>query len=237
MRAQYIDHMGDDLAVVNAARVSFDKVSSYVTLDEDGNEVELPEVEGFNSKFFETPKVLREKDVKLISYLAKHDHWTPFAHTAIKMRMAAPVPIRTQCFKHKVGMVENEESRRYISVEPEIYVPLFRQATANKKQGSGDVFTGKEQYALQEDYERLTKAAVEAYKDFLARGVCEEQARFLLPQGAVVNWIWTGNLVSFANFYKKRAASDAQKEVQLLAKEVDRIIAPLFPHSWKALTA
>lgn len=236
MKAQYIDHMGDDLAVVNAARVSFDKTSTYVYLDEDGNEVgkELPN--GFAKSFLNTPKVLREKDVRLIKYLAKHDHWTPFAHTAIKLRMGAPVPIRTQCFKHKIGMVENEESRRYISSEPEIYVPLFRKAADNKKQGSAEPFVGDEQYNLQQAYEKFTSDAVEFYKSLLARGVCEEQARFALPQGAVVNWIWTGNLVSFANFYKKRSASDAQGEIQLLAKEVDRIIAPLFPHSWKALT-
>lgn len=208
LRAEYVDHMGDDLAVVNAARVSFAK-----------------EVSEF-----------REQDAKLINYLATHDHWTPFAHTAIKLRMGAPVPIRTQSFKHKVGMVENEESRRYINSEPEIYIPTFREVVDNKKQGSGKVFEGKKQKELQDFYTRSTNRSVEDYKAALANGVCEEQARFLLPQGAIVNWIWTGNLVSFANFVKKRKASDAQGEIQELAQAVDKIIEPLFPHSWKALT-
>lgn len=208
MRAEYVDHMGDDLAVVNAARVSFAKEA----------------------------KEFKEQDAKLIKYLAKHKHWTPFAHTAIKLRMAAPVPIRTQCFKHKIGLVENEESRRYISCEPEIYVPTFRKATDNKKQGSGEEFTGKEQENLQQFYKKSTSKAVEDYKAALAMGVCEEQARFLLPQGAIVNWIWTGNLVSFANFAEKRTASDAQGEIQELANAVKDIIKPLFPVSWEALT-
>lgn len=208
MRAEYVDHMGDDLAVVNAARVSFAKEATE----------------------------FKEQDAKLIKYLAKHKHWTPFAHTAIKLRMAAPVPIRTQCFKHKIGLVENEESRRYISCEPEIYVPTFRKAADNKKQGSGEEFTGKEQDNLQQFYKDRTSKAVEDYKAALAMGVCEEQARFLLPQGAVVNWIWTGNLVSFANFVEKRAASDAQGEIQELANKVKELIKPLFPVSWEALT-
>lgn len=208
MRAEYVDHMGDDLAVVNAARVSFAKEA----------------------------KEFKEQDAKLIKYLAKHKHWTPFAHTAIKLRMAAPVPIRTQCFKHKIGLVENEESRRYISCEPEIYIPVFRKAADNKKQGSGGEFTGKEQENLQQFYKKSTGKAVEDYKAALAMGVCEEQARFLLPQGAIVNWIWTGNLVSFANFVEKRTASDAQGEIQELANKVKELIKPLFPVSWEALT-
>lgn len=207
MRAEYVDHMGDDLAVVNAARVSFAKEATE----------------------------FKEQDAKLIKYLAKHKHWTPFAHTAIKLRMAAPVPIRTQCFKHKIGLVENEESRRYISCEPEIYIPTFRKAADNKKQGSGEEFTGKEQENLQQFYKDKTNKVVEDYKALLSMGVCEEQARFVLPQGAVVNWIWTGNLVSFANFVEKRTASDAQGEIQELANKVKELIKPLFPVSWEAL--
>lgn len=161
---------------------------------------------------------------------------TPFGHTAIKLRMAAPIPIRTQCFKHKIGLVENEESRRYINSEPEIYIPTFRKAAEDKKQGSGEEFTGKEQENLQQFYKGRTDNLVRDYKALLAQGVCEEQARFILPQGAVVNWIWTGNLVSFANFVNKRTASDAQGEVQELANAVKELIKPLFPVSWEALT-
>ena len=212
MKVEYVDHMGDDLAIVNAARVSFDKTSQL----EEGS--------------------LIEDDVRLIKYLAKHKHWTPFAHTAISLRMGAPVPIRTQCFKHKVGLVENEESRRYIKSTPVIYIPkAFRSIPEGSiKQGSGDVHEDSEYWV--EQYELVTSVAVITYTHMIQSGVCPEQARLVLPQGAIVNWIWTGNLLSFANFYNKRAEASAQKEVQAVAVKVKEIIEPLFPVSWKGLT-
>ena len=212
MKVEYVDHMGDDLAIVNAARVSFDKTSQL----EEGN--------------------LIKDDVRLINYLAKHNHWTPFAHTAISLRMGAPVPIRTQCFKHKVGLVENEESRRYIKSTPVVYVPKeFRSIPEGSiKQGSGDVHEDSDYWV--EQYELVTDIAVASYLHMIAAGVCPEQARLVLPQGAIVNWIWTGNLLSFANFYNKRIEASAQKEVQAVAAKVREIIEPLFPVSWKGLT-
>ncbi len=212
MKVEYVDHMGDDLAIVNAARVSFDKTSQL----EEGS--------------------LIEDDVRLINYLAKHNHWTPFAHTAISLRMGAPVPIRTQCFKHKVGLVENEESRRYIKSTPVIYIPkAFRSIPEGSiKQGSGDVHEHSE--AWLKSYEEVVNNCVDVYLQMIADGVCPEQARFILPQGAIVNWIWTGNLLSFANFYNKRIEASAQKEVQAVAAKVKEIIEPLFPVSWKGLT-
>ena len=212
MKVEYVDHMGDDLAIVNAARVSFDKTSQL----EEGS--------------------LIEDDVRLIKYLAKHHHWTPFAHTAISLRMGAPVPIRTQCFKHKVGLVENEESRRYIKSTPVIYIPKeFRSIPEGSiKQGSGDVHWDSDFWV--EQYELVTSVAVITYTHMMQSGVCPEQARLVLPQGAIVNWIWTGNLLSFANFYNKRIEASAQKEVQAVAAKVKEIIEPLFPVSWKGLT-
>ena len=212
MKVEYVDHMGDDLAIVNAARVSFDKTSQL----EEGS--------------------LIEDDVRLIKYLAKHKHWTPFAHTAISLRMGAPVPIRTQCFKHKVGLVENEESRRYIKSTPVVYIPkAFRSIPEGSiKQGSGDVHEDSDYWV--EQYELVTNIAVKSYLSMIADGVCPEQARLVLPQGAIVNWIWTGNLLSFANFYNKRIEASAQKEVQAVAAKVKEIIEPLFPVSWKGLT-
>ena len=129
IKVELLDYMGDDLAVVNAARVSFNKESEWDVLC-DGNCFTC-DCEGKN-------KDLKESDKKLINYLAKHDHWTPFAHTALKFRVAAPIPIRTQCFKHKIGMVENEESRRYISTTPEIFIPEFFRSKpeGSIKQGS-----------------------------------------------------------------------------------------------------
>jgi thymidylate synthase (FAD) len=208
IKVELLDHMGNDLTVVNAARVSFAKTATE----------------------------FEEKDAKLIAYLAKHDHWTPFAHTAIQLRVCAPVPIRTQCFKHKVGLVENEESRRYISTRPEIYIPDFFRAKpeGSIKQGSHGVHPGSEGWLA--DYKYQTECAVNLYMQMLEDGVCPEQARFVLPQGAIVNWIWTGNLVSFANFYNKRIDAHAQKEVQDVAVATNEVIAPLFPVSWAALT-
>ena len=217
IKVELLDSMGDDLDVCNAARVSFAKETQWAAMEAG---------EG----------MLASGDIKLINYLAKHDHWTPFAHTALKFRVAAPVPIRTQCFKHKVGMVENEESRRYISTTPEIFIPEFFRSKpeGSIKQGSGDVHPLSDKWL--EVYQEMTTDSVNAYLQMLEDGVCPEQARFILPQGAIVNWIWTGNLVSFANLYNKRTDTNAQKEVQIVAELVGKEVERIFPVSWAALT-
>lgn len=207
IKVELLDSMGTDLDVVNAARVSFNNTSG----------------------------IFCDQDERLIKYLARYSHWTPFAHTALKFRVAAPVPIRTQCFKHKVGMVENEESRRYISTTPEIFIPEFFRSKpeGNIKQGSADKHSSSDFWI--KEYKEVTIKGVDLYLDMLADGICPEQARFVLPQGAVVNWIWTGNLVSFANFYNKRTDTNAQREVQIVAELVGKEIESVFPVSWKAL--
>lgn len=209
MEAVYIDSMGTDKSVVNAARVSFAN---------QGDEGRTP-----------------EQDEKLIQYLAKHKHWTPFGHTSITLRMTAPVPIRTQCFKHKVGFVENEESRRYISCEPVVFYPDWRESCDNKKQGSGGRMGPRMSNICTTAYDESVTLAIRTYKDLLSMGACEEQARFVLPQGCEVNWYWTGSLMAFARFAKQRLDPHAQLEIQELAKEVSTLIEPLFPVSWKAL--
>lgn len=223
MKAELVDYMGTDLSVVNAARVSFDKESTWEHYEDNGNFCES----GFLSK----------EDTKLIRYLAKHDHWTPFAHTAITLRMKAPVPIRTQCFKHKQGLVENEESRRYINSRPELFIPKhFRNAPVGSvKQGSGGEHYDSDHWLNQ--YKLRCAEMIDLYEAMIADGVCTEQARFVLPQGCEVNWIWTGNLYAFANFYKKRTDSHAQEEIRDLANAVGEIVEGLFPVSWKALTS
>jgi thymidylate synthase (FAD) len=228
MKAEYVDHMGTDLSVVNAARVSFDKVSEWEWVDCGKG----PCAPGCTHYW----KKLRSTDEKLISYLAKHNHWTPFAHTAITLRMTAPVPIRTQCFKHKAGFVENEESRRYISKAPEVFdIKEWRKAPEGSvKQGSGGPHPTPE--TLSNIYRIATEIAVGAYERMIFEGACPEQARFVLPQGVLVSWVWTGNLASFARFYGLRTDPHAQREVQDLAVLVGQIIEPLFPVSWKALT-
>jgi len=220
MKAEYVDHMGDDLSVVNAARVSFDKVSEWVfDYDQVPCGVER----------------LSNADARLINYLARNNHWSPFAHTSISLRMSAPVPIRTQCFKHKQGFVENEESRRYISSRPDVFAPdVFRSApVGNVKQGSGETHYDSDDWI--DVYKEMTQEAVGTYMQMIQDGVCPEQARFILPQGCIVNWIWTGNLASYARFYKERTYDKAQKETQDLARMVADIIKPLYPVSWAAL--
>lgn len=211
MKVQLIDHMGDDSSVVKAARVSF-------------------------AGDHEVSGRTQEQDAKLIKYLADHNHWTPFAHTQITLRMTAPIPIRTQCFKHKFGFVENEESRRYVSYTPDYFMPRFRMQAANKKQGSGSEFELDDQLELRDLYEDSVKAAIATYEGMLAKGVAEEQARFVLPQGCLVNWYWTGSLAAFARFYNQRTDSHAQLEIQELAQMVGVLLSELYPVSWKALT-
>jgi thymidylate synthase (FAD) len=217
MKAELINYMGDDLSVVNAARVSFDKMSEW-QLD-----------------LYEDVWALRDEDARLIQYLAKHGHWTPFAHTAITFRVSAPVPIRTQCFKHKVGFTENEESRRYISSRPELFVPdEFREKADKVKQGSGERHEYSEEWLFR--YQRRCTDMILLYEEMIEDGVCPEQARFVLPQGVLVNWMWTGNLASYARFYNQRTDPHAQQEVADLADLIGEQIARLFPVSWKALT-
>ena len=207
---QYVSHMGDDLTVANAARVSFNKVSE---------------------KFV-------DKDAKLIQYLAKHNHWTPFAHPQITLRVKAPISIRTQLFKHKQGFVENEISRRYVSDEPEIYHPRWRTSPTNgAKQGSEDFLKFGDDYNnCNTVYDLAVQQAMFAYNTLLAKGIAPEQARFILPQGTYTEWWWTGSLAAYARVCKLRSDSHAQWEIQQYASAFSAIISPLFPVSWSALT-
>jgi len=210
MHVEYIDHMGDDMSVVKAARVSFANADDSERTEED--------------------------NAKLIRYLAKHNHWTPFAHTCITLRVSAPLPIRTQCFKHKQGFVENEESRRYIDSKPTFFVPdeFRKRPEGSIKQGSAGLMDAQEglKGALSHHYsECLTM-----YTDAIKYGMCPEQARLILPQGTEVNWYWTGSLSAYARFFKQRTDPHAQVEIQELAKMVGDIIQPLYPVSWEQLT-
>lgn len=210
MTVEYVSHMGDDCLVVNAARVSFKK-----------------KINEFNV----------EKDEKLIKYLAEHKHWTPFGHPQICLHISAPVPIRTQCFKHKVGFCENEVSRRYVDDKPTFYKPSeWRKRAANKKQGSSDeILTDQETSILDNNLEKYYSDSLELYQAMLNDNIAPEQARFILPQSMMTEWYWTGSLAAFARFCNLRLDSHAQKEIQDLAKIVSDIIEPLFPISWKYL--
>lgn len=247
--AIYVDHMGTDKSVVNAARLSFGDKIRETTSEQDQSLIRFL-ANGVSSKDRETIIELIQRGIVTTSGLQgsrieaeelynsiKHQavHWTPFAHTAISISMKAPIPIRTQCFKHKQGLVENEESRRYISSTPEIFIPEFRSKPEGSiKQGSGGMHTMNT--LLRREYIAQVNSAVRLYERMLADGVAPEQARFVLPQGAMVNWLWTGNLLALANFYNKRSDSHAQGEIQELAEMVKSVVQPLFPVSWNALT-
>jgi thymidylate synthase (FAD) len=242
-QAVYVDHMGSDASVVDAARISFDKLSSMFSAEENAGLIRFLARGCSSGHWDRLVQELRhgqlnsqEIDAILKEVKRMPEHWTPFAHTAISLRMAAPVPIRTQCFKHKQGLVENEESRRYISSRPELFVPdYFRLAPEGSiKQGSGGMHPHSEDWLA--SYEMLCQEAIELYMAMIEDGVAPEQARFALPQGCIVQWRWTGNLYAFANFFNKRTDSHAQGEIRDLAKLVGALIEPLFPVSWKALT-
>lgn len=209
LKAEYITHSGSDLLVVNAARVSFDK----------------------NHEKFDP-----EKDTKLIKYLAKNGHIIPFAHPSITLRITAPVFVRTQAFKHKIGFVESEISRRYVTDLPEFYQPEFwRPKAPNKKQGSLEE-AHSETSNIDEVYQVLLSRIQRDYQWMLDMGVSPEQARMILPQSMITSWYWTGSLLAYSRFYNLRKTEDAQYEIRELARVVSEVIQPLFPVSWLNLT-
>jgi thymidylate synthase (FAD) len=241
MQAIYENHYLTDDDVANYARQSFGKLAQNFTKEQNNNLVKFLARGMASGKWEELLNSMenittQESAHDLAVYLRSiPEHWIPFAHPHITLRMGAPVPIRTQCFKHKIGFVESEESRRYISSTPVVYIPEhFRSAAANVKQGSAGIHPKSDHWL--EHYKDAVKLCVARYEHMIADGVCPEQARFILPQGTEVNWVWTGSLYAFANFYNQRSDSHAQQEIQDLAEQVDAIIAPLYPISWAALT-
>lgn len=247
MKAQYLNHYLTDRDVANFARQSFAKLADSFSEGQNNNLIRFLArgmqsgdwealiqklaTEGYAVELGGNPSKLKE----LATYCRNiPEHWVPFGHPQITLRMRAPIPIRVQCFKHKIGFVESEESRRYISTTPSYFIPTFRSKAASVKQGSGE--THPDANAWSTRYANHCEGAITLYERMLAEGICPEQARFVLPQGCEVNWVWTGSLYAFANFYNQRSDSHAQKEIQDLAEEVNQIIAPLYPVSWKALT-
>lgn len=240
MKARYQNHYLTDDDVANFARHSFADLADNFSKDENNNLVRFL-ARGMKSGDWEslltqfcTAKSTDEVR-ELASYIRKIPcHWVPFGHPHISLRMQAPVPIRTQCFKHKIGFVESEESRRYISSRPEFFVPdHFRAKAENVKQGSAGVHPRNEEWMGK--YIEAAEKSIETYLAAIEDGVCPEQARFFLIQGIEVNWVWTGSLYAFAQAAVARLDSHAQKEVRDLFTEVDAIIRPLYPVSWAAL--
>lgn len=242
MKATYINHYLTDNDVANFARQSFAKLADSFTPEKNHSLIKFlargmatDKWEELLFKLLDQTSANEARDLAV--YLRKiPEHWVPFGHPHISIRMQAPVPIARQLFKHKIGFVESEESRRYISSRPEVFIPeYFRPAAASVKQGSSDI-PHEDNGWMTEQYIHLTAQAIGFYELMIERGICPEQARFALPQGVEVNWVWTGSLYAFANMYNQRSDSHAQKESQILASEINEIISPLYPVSWSALT-
>ncbi len=256
MKVTYIDHMGSDLSVVNAARISFNKKADWAWADEG--------------------KALRYSDVGLIRFLArgcstgdwrsivgdvidqsngaaKHDcchdelqdilkhiqrmppHWSPFAHTAVTLHLKMPIFVARQVMKHTTGLVYNEISRRYVDEPPEFYIPdEIRESSEDAKQGSGGVHESSESWRWR--FGEVSKEAKYWYKAALNAGVAPEQARMILPQSMYTEVMATGNLYAWSTMYNQRTDPHAQKETRDLVRQVSPILGSLFPESWQALT-
>lgn len=231
MKAEYIDHMGSDLTVCNAARVSFDKESEWEAI--------LPTGYGTDSH------ILSKRDEKLIRYLARHNHWTPFSHVMVTMRETMPIFLARQRFKHMIGFTYNEVSRRYVDSEPEYFKPDFwRKRAENKKQGSSDeivdlsLHSGLDRGYMDEQVRYLLNDAQAVYRRLIEIGVCPEQARMVLPQSMLTSYYVTGSLAAWARaFMLRNDPEQAQREWLPIVEQWDRIIRPLFPVSWDALTS
>lgn len=202
-----IDSCGEDISVVNAARVSFNKQHDVW---EDG------------------------KDDKLIAYLAKHKHFSPFNHAFLSFRVKAPIFVARQLVKHKF-LPWNEVSRRYVDEEPEFYFPdVWRERADDKKQGSSEEVV-KMSHACSISAETITKSCLVLYKTLLLEGVCPEQARIVLPQNTMTEWIWSGTLGAFCDMLKLRLDPHTQKETQEVANLISSKVKKLFPSSYTAL--
>lgn len=219
MKVTLKDHMGSDLTVVNAARVSMDKESEW-KFDGDGKHV------------------LSEKDQKLIKYLARNKHISPFGHCFASFRVSAPIFVARQLFKHKF-LRQNEVSRRYVDAPPKFHVPdAWRLRAECVKQGSSsevlpDVL--EDGFCPSEEYQNLLVQCEMLYRSFLQRGICPEQARMVLPQSMMTEWIWSGSLDAWVDMCRGRLDPHAQLETRIAAEQVDKVMRGLFPHAWSAL--
>lgn len=247
----YLDHMGTDLDVVNAARVSFNKQSEleivpYTTVDLFGLEYTLHE-----SRLFEA-------DQRLLKYLASHNHFSPFTHCYLKFHIKAPIFVARQLQKHRVGLSWwddedadslswNEVSRRYVDDEPEFFEPDYWRARAdNVKQGSAETKVDLSNIKFYSDVyknyepaddiiEYLTDEAKDTYLALTCSGICPEQARMVLLQSTMTEWIWSGSLFGFIRVCKQRLDSHSQRETQEVVSQLAPVIHQYFPYSYEAL--
>ena len=207
IKIELIDIMGNDLSVVNAARVSYSK----------------------------TKKSFDISDEKLIKYLAEHKHWSPFAHASLQFRIKAPIFVARQLVKHQIGLTWNEVSRRYVDFPPELYKPdSWRGRPKNSKQGSdGEIELDQ---TINYSMESAMESCLILYNTLLQKGVAPEQARMVLPQSMMTEWYWSGTLYAFSRVCNLRCKLDTQKETRDVADEMYKICDEKFPYSWKYLT-
>lgn len=208
-RIEILEVFGSDLTVVNAARVSFAKES----------------------------KEMVKQDEKLITYLAKHKHVSPFFHPQIRMRLKMPIFVAREWFRHTIGFARNEVSRRYVDSDPECYVPQpehIRERDKNKKQGSKETAVAEAE-VVQNILKNATRISEETYKELLANGVAPELARMILPQSMYTEFVETASLAAYARLCALRLDPTAQKEIQLYAEAISKELAKHFPVSWVAL--
>ena len=220
IQVTYKDHMGSDLSVVNAARVSFGKEKEALGYTKIGDGPSIP--------------VIHDSDKSLIKYLAKHKHMSPFGHSFASFHIKAPMFVARQLVKHKF-LRWNEISRRYVDDDPEFYVPeTWRGRSADKKQGSDGVVTlGQLDQCIVDDYPYM---ALTAYKALLDAKVAPEMARMTLPASTMTEWYWSGSLDAFSDMCNLRCKPDTQAETREVANQIDRKMLDLFPLSWDALT-
>jgi len=207
---QLVTSMGDDLMVVNAARVSLEKESYEFSL----------------------------ADEKLIYYLAKHDHNSPFFHPQIQFRIRMPLFVAREWFRHQIGFSRNEVSRRYVNSFPECWIPSreeVREKDSKIKQGSKETPVENPQVCIDMIKSSVNKA-ISTYEALLEKGVAPEVARCVLPQSMYTEFIETGSLSAYARLYKLRTSPDAQREIQWFAHQIGDVIREKFPVSWDALT-
>jgi thymidylate synthase (FAD) len=206
---ELLDTFGDDLTVVNAARVSFAKEATEMS----------------------------QRDAKLVKYLAEHNHITPFFHPQVRLRLKMPIYVAREWFRHTIGFARNEVSRRYVDEKAECYVPApgqLRERDTNKKQGSKSTPI-EDESAWREKVAAFQEGAVAFYEELLAAKVAPEVARGVLPQSMYTEFIETGSLSAYARLCGLRCDPHAQAEIQAYARAVSELLAPAFPVSWAAL--
>ena len=222
MQVTLLDSMGTDLTIVNAARVSFNKESEFVSRwNDDGEEVHD----------------LSAKDERLVNYLAKHNHWTTFGHCVAQFRVKAPIFVARQLVKHQVGLVWNEVSRRYVDGTPEYWLPttLKSRPEGSIKQGAGLVHPNSSFWI--EQIEEQVIDGIALYDAMIADDIAPEQARMVLSLNTMTEWWWTGSLAAWARVCNLRLDPHAQEETREVAEAFSIEMSKRFPIAWEALTS